>query len=144
MQIRYYVKNLPPEAKEIREEVFIKEQGFKNELDEIDLIATHIVLYDKEEAIATCRVFRHEEPDTYILGRLAVRKEYRHMKMGHAVVAAAEKYVADKGAERLALHAQCSASRFYQYNGFHETGEVDDDEGCPHIWMVKNLETKQD
>lgn len=144
MQIRYYEENLPQDAKEIRKEVFMEEQGFKNEFDEIDSRATHIVLYDKESAVATCRVYRYEETDTYILGRLAVRKEYRHMKKGHEMITAAEKYVADKGAERLALHAQCSASRFYQQNGFRETGEVDDDEGCPHIWMVKKLETKQD
>ena len=142
MQIRYYEKNLPPEAKEIREAVFMEEQGFKNEFDNIDLSATHIVLYDKELAIATCRVYRYEETNIYILGRLAVRKEYRHMKMGHAMVTAAENYVSERGAERLALHAQCSVSHFYQNNGFCEMGEADDDEGCPHIWMVKNLETK--
>ena len=144
MKIQYYEKNLPPEAKEIRKEVFMEEQGFKNEFDNIDLSATHIVLYDEKSAIATCRIYRYEETDTYILGRLAVRKEYRHMKMGHAMVAAAEKYVLDKGGAGLALHAQCSASRFYQQNGFRETGKTDNDEGCPHIWMIKKLETKQD
>ena len=30
----------------IREEVFMQEQGFKNEFDDIDDSATHIVLYD--------------------------------------------------------------------------------------------------
>lgn len=34
---------LPQEAKDIRIEVFMKEQGFENEFDDIDQISSHIV-----------------------------------------------------------------------------------------------------
>ena len=37
---------LPDEAAEIRRAVFVEEQGFHNEFDEIDKRAKHIVLYD--------------------------------------------------------------------------------------------------
>lgn len=37
----------PQEAKDIRIEVFVKEQGFKNEFDEIDTISHHIVAFDE-------------------------------------------------------------------------------------------------
>ena len=58
---------LPEDAYKIREDVFIKEQGFVNELDEIDNIATHIVLYIDNEPVGTCRVFfccRGQEKDS--------------------------------------------------------------------------------
>lgn len=73
----------PEEAKEIREEIFIREQGFQNELDEIDNEAVHIVLYDDNKCpIATCRIFWNTLMNAYTLGRLAVVKEYRGKNIG--------------------------------------------------------------
>ena len=43
MKIKVY-DYLPQEAINIRTTVFSEEQGFKNEFDDIDKIATHIVL----------------------------------------------------------------------------------------------------
>ena len=40
---------LPVEAKAIREEVFVKEQGFVHEFDDTDQIATHLVLFYQGE-----------------------------------------------------------------------------------------------
>ena len=37
---------LPQEAKDIRIKVFMKEQGFENEFDEIDNLCHHIVAFD--------------------------------------------------------------------------------------------------
>ena len=44
MNIRVY-HTLPGDAVMIREEVFMKEQGFHDEFDETDQTASHIVLY---------------------------------------------------------------------------------------------------
>ena len=44
MNIRVY-HTLPGGAVMIREEVFMKEQGFHDEFDETDQTASHIVLY---------------------------------------------------------------------------------------------------
>ena len=38
-------RQLPDEAKRIREQVFIKEQGFENEFDQTDEQAVHIVVF---------------------------------------------------------------------------------------------------
>lgn len=43
MFIKLY-DEIPKEAKTIREAVFIKEQGFKDEFDEIDDVAKHVLL----------------------------------------------------------------------------------------------------
>lgn len=131
---------LPEDAKRIRQMVFLEEQGFQNEFDDIDEAATHIVMYDQNnEPIATCRVFEGEEKGAYILGRLAVIKEYRGKHIGSEMVEEAEKTVISKGGKSLCLHAQCRVKEFYAKSGFVEYGQEDEDEGCPHIWMKKQF-----
>ena len=77
MEIKVYDK-LPEEAREIRETVFLVEQGFEVEYDDKDEISVHLVMYkDNNTPVATCRVFKSEKGGVYILGRLAVLKEYR-------------------------------------------------------------------
>ncbi len=124
----------------IRQMVFMEEQGFKNEFDDVDEVANHIVMYNQNnEPIATCRVFEGEERDTYILGRLAVIKQYRGNHIGSKMVEEAEKIVISKGGKSLSLHAQCRVKDFYTKSGFVEYGKEDEDEGCPHIWMKKQF-----
>ena len=132
---------LDDDAKIIRTKVFIEEQGFENELDEIDDYAIHIVLYDNKIPIATCRVFKDEteENNTYILGRLAVKKEYRGRRIGTEMLKEAEKIVLQNNGSTLKLHAQCRAKQFYAISGYTEYGKVEYDEGCPHIWMKKQI-----
>ncbi len=36
------------------------------------------------------------------------------------------------------LHAQCRVKNFYEKSGYQAYGEIDEDEGCPHIWMRKS------
>ena len=69
--------SLTEEAKQIREEVFVEEQGFLQEFDETDVKADHLVWYEAGEAAATCRYYAGEEKGVYWLGRLAVRKRFR-------------------------------------------------------------------
>ena len=66
---------LPEEAIKIRNEVFVKEQGFVEEFDEIDGIAKHIVLYEKEHPISTCRIYFNSEKQSFVIGRIAVSHE---------------------------------------------------------------------
>ena len=75
----------------------------------------------------------------YVLGRLAVIKEYRGKNIGSAIVNEAEKHVREKGGTGLALHSQCSAINFYKKLGFTEFGDIEDEQGCPHIWMKKSF-----
>ena len=56
MEIKIY-NQLPDEAKEIRLEVFVKEQGFEEEFDDIDETAAHIVLFDGSHPVGVCRIF---------------------------------------------------------------------------------------
>lgn len=139
MKVSIY-ESFPNSAKEIREEVFINEQGFQNEIDEIDDTATHIVMFNEVESpVATCRVFWNTSINEYTLGRLAVVKEYRGQNIGSAIVKEAEKYVQQKGGKAIVLHSQCRAADFYSKIGYTAFGDIEYDEGCPHIWMKKSL-----
>lgn len=140
MNIKVYTDGLPEEAKEIREKVFVEEQGFQEEFDSVDTEAAHIVVYlDKEQPAATCRVFWDGEMQSYVIGRLAVRREYRGMNLGAVAVEEAERYICEKGGCQIVLHAQCRVRAFYEKLGFAIYGEPDEEEGCPHIWMKKRL-----
>ncbi len=131
---------LPTEAKQIREEVFIKEQGFSEEYDEIDNIATHIVAFDGDTALATCRIFKGEEVGVFLLGRLAVKKEFRKKGIGSKLIGAAEEYAMKNGGKSIILHSQLHATQFYARLGFIEYGDIEYEENCPHIWMKKILD----
>lgn len=139
MYIKLY-NGLPQEAHEIRNEVFIVEQGFENEYDSIDDTAAHIVMFtDDSLPVATCRVFWSDKMSSYVLGRLAVLKEYRGRGIGSFVVTEAENYVRLMGGQMLMLHSQCRSTQFYKELGYEEFGGIEYEEECPHIWMKKLL-----
>lgn len=132
--------SFPSYAKEIRETVFIHEQGFQSEFDEIDNMAVHFALFDEDEIpIATCRVFWNEKMDAYTLGRLAVMKECRGRNFGSLIVKEVEKYVRETGEKDIVLHVQCQVTDFYNKLGFKEFGDIEDEQGCPYIWMKKSV-----
>lgn len=124
----------------IRETVFIHEQGFVDEVDDIDSTATHLVLYDENDRpIATCRVFKNVDKDSFILGRFCVLKEFRGRGIGKALLFDAEKIVINLGGKVLSLHSQYSAKDFYKKLDYIEIGQADFEQGCKHIWLKKDL-----
>lgn len=139
MEIKIF-KGLPEEAKYIRETVFVKEQGFTDEYDEKDATAIHFVMFDEGRAIATCRIFEKEEKGVYMFGRMAVLKELRGKKLGKKMIEAAQKYVSENGGKMIILHAQLHAKGFYEKNGFSAYGEIEPEQGCPHVWVRKELQ----
>ncbi len=130
---------LPEEAKKIRSEVFVKEQGFYDEYDEFDDIAKHMVMYSNEEPISTCRIYYNSEKESYIIGRVAVLKEWRGKNIGRRILNAAEEYIRENGGKSVMLSGQVRVAGFYEKLGYIKQGETYLDEGCPHIWMKKNL-----
>ncbi|MCC8073741.1 MAG: GNAT family N-acetyltransferase [Clostridiales bacterium] len=131
--------SLPIEAVTVRTTVFVEEQGFCNELDDIDNIATHLVMFDENKTVATCRYYYDSEKNTYLIGRLAVMKAYRGQKLGAKLLLDAEQRLKSQGERSVTLHSQLQAKRFYEKQGYSSCSDVDYDEDCPHIWMTKNL-----
>lgn len=130
---------LPKEAKEIRETVFMKEQGFQEEFDKLDHNAVHLVLFMEDIPVATCRFYESSCKNEYIIGRIAVLKQYRGLQLGSALLARAEAEIKQAGGTLARLHAQQQATPFYQKQGYSVYGTIDLDENCPHVWMSKNL-----
>ena len=131
---------LPQEAKDIRIEVFVKEQGFENEFDEIDTISHHIVAFDERKPIGTCRFFK--ENDHYTIGRVAVLKEYRNQHMGNLLLESAENEIKKLNGDLIVVHAQVRIHPFYEKQGYIQFGQIDNDEGVPHMWMKKRYSIK--
>ena len=121
----------------IRTEVFIDEQGFKDEFDETDKTCSHIVLYDNETPVATCRYF--EENGIYHIGRVAVIKEYRNQHLGNEIMKIAEAEILKENGKQIEVSAQVRIKDFYKKLGYKEFGEVYFDEYCEHIAMKKEL-----
>lgn len=131
---------LPQDAKNIRIEVFMKEQGFENEFDEIDNLCHHIVAFDEGKPIGTCRFFK--ENNHYTIGRVAVLKEYRNQHIGNLLLKSAEKEIKRINGDVIVVHAQVRVSSFYEKQGYIQFGQIDDDEGVPHKWMKKRYSIK--
>ncbi len=133
-------RELPREAMIIREKVFVEEQGFTEEFDSVDSVAVHILAYDGDSAIGTCRLFPAEEAVSCILGRLAVIAEYRSKGIGRYLISEAEKSARNSGVHMIKLHSQYRVKDFYEKCGYTSFGEIDYEEDCPHIWMKKIID----
>ena len=138
MKIELYF-DLPDHGVQIRKQVFVEEQGFQEEFDELDAQAAHLVLYKRRKPVGVCRVYEDKANGRWIFGRLAVLPKYRNRHYGAKLVQAAQEYVRGVGGTKMHLHAQCQASGFYEKQGFTPYGEIEPEEGCPHIWMQKTI-----
>lgn len=129
------------EAKEfaypIRLSVFVHEQGVPEalELDEDDPLAWHAIAFEDGKAIATGRLMRNGK-----IGRLAVLQAYRSQGIGSHVLEALLGYGVEQQISQFFLHAQTSASGFYERFGFKPSGSVFNEAGIEHIKMVLELD----
>lgn len=131
--------NLTYDERMLRTSVFIEEQKFKEEFDEIDNDSLHLVLYTDDKAVACIRFFYDSNSKKYYLGRLCVLKEYRGRHMGEMLVREVEVRVKNLGGTVVALSAQVRASGFYEKLGYKKMGDIYYDEYCEHIHMEKSL-----
>ena len=138
IETKVYYK-LPEEAVLIRQAVFVEEQGFKEEFDSIDNNAVHLVLFDGSTPVATCRFFNDKEPGIYTIGRIAVMRTHRGQDLGSALLAKASQLIKEAGGSKICLHSQKRVKGFYEKQGYQASGKEDYDEGCPHVWMYKEI-----
>ncbi len=73
------------------------------------------------------------------LGRIAVLKDYRKLKIGTYILQLLEQHAKDLGYSKTVLSAQKRASSFYLKNGYIQLGDEYYDEYCLHIHMEKLL-----
>lgn len=122
----------------IREIVFVKEQGFIDEFDELDNTSTHILISDNSTPIATAR-FYSKNNKNWVIGRFAVIKEYRNKGIGTFLMDKIEEKIKENGGEFVELSAQLQAEGFYKSSGYISAGEIYYDQHAKHIHMEKFL-----
>jgi predicted GNAT family N-acyltransferase len=127
---------LPPDARTIRQAVFVDEQGFHDEFDALDETATHLVAYEDGRAVGCCRFYR-DASGAYHVGRIAVVRSRRGEGLGAQMVAAVENVLKGRGVPALRLSAQVRVQPFYEKLGYAAKGEIYLDEFCEHITMEK-------
>ena len=128
----------PTPMQEIRTKVFLREQKVPEELewDGEDSGATHFVAMDGKKAIGTVRLLTNGH-----IGRMAVIKEYRNLKIGSRLLESCEKQAQAMGKRKVVLDAQKHAIPFYQHHGYKITSEdFFMDAGIPHKTMEKSLQ----
>lgn len=131
---------LPKDAIKIRNEVFVNEQGFREEFDTIDNECIHFIVFDKDKAIATTRIYFSIQHDCYSIGRFAVLKSYRQKGVGTFMIKEVEKYMKEKyGSIVIGLSSQLRAIAFYEKRGYEKKGDMYLDENYPHVWMEKHI-----
>lgn len=127
------------DAKKIRTEVFIQEQGFQEEFDEKDSKSVHVTIYVDNEIVGCARMFYDEDKTIIHLGRIALRKKFRNQGLGRYLMECCEKYYEGTSVTSFTLGAQCRKQGFYEKLGYQPIGEIFDDEGVPHIQMIKRV-----
>jgi len=122
-------------SRNIRDEVFVKEQGVDHNLeyDGHDTLARHFLVYENDKPIATARW--RETSEGIKLERFAVLREYRNHEKGKALLLKVlEEVVPLK--KPIYLHSQDKAVNFYLRNGFIISGSEFYEAGIKHYKMI--------
>ena len=149
----------------VRRAVFVDEQGYEIEFDQIDEASDciHVTLYADGQLAGCSRVFPEEleraadaealvppacdmdegvaAGETYIMGRVAVLSTMRRRGLASKIIEDSEAAARDAGAKLIKLHAQEYVLPLYAKAGYTQIAPVDyEDEGQPHVWMAKRVD----
>lgn len=138
MEIKIY-STLPDDALKIRIDVFEGEQNTPDGRDETDAVAKHLVLYDGENAIATCRISEMEENGVYLIGRIAVVKELRGKGIGKLIIDYAEAYLKNTDCKEARIRSRYQVKEFYIKCGYEICSDIIHEEDRPYIWVKKAI-----
>jgi len=125
-------------ARGIRKRVFVEELGVPIEIeqDALDETAYHLVLFDREQAVAVGRIIILDN-NTAVFGRIAVEKKFRGEGYGEVLlIKMLDRAKNEFGMERIELHAQATVIGFYEKYGFTSKGPRFTEAGIEHQAMV--------
>lgn len=128
---------IDPSFRNLRIEIFVKEQGVpeENEFDDYDMQVSHLVIFSDGEAVATGRNIPYGE-NTVKIGRIAVKKDKRGLGLGEKIVKELLRKAKEDGAKTVKVGAQTHAVGFYEKCGFTLVGTPEYlEENIPHCDM---------
>ena len=126
-------------AYQIRENVFIKEQGVSRnmERDKFDKVAKHIIVFFKNNPIGCARIrFVNGKAK---LERIALLRNYRGKGIGKKVIDYLIVYCKNKKIKKIYMNSQYYLKNYYAKFGFEPIGKPFMEAGIKHIKMnLKN------
>lgn len=140
--IRITVESDLQKAFHIRKEVFVKEQGvpLEEEFDQFDTLdgqCEHILVNYEGQPVGTGRL--RVVDGIGKLERICILESYRKFGLGKVIVKALEEIANIKGLSKVKLHGQTHAEGFYEKLGYQTSSDVFDEDGIPHVLMIKTL-----
>lgn len=132
---------LMADARSVRHCVFIDEQGIDPALewDDDDATSLHALVRCDGLPVGTARLLTAQAGVARI-GRMAVLAQYRGQGLGARLLQAMLCVARDRGDHTAVLHAQCTATGFYERAGFVSHGERFIEAGIEHIGMNRPLQ----
>lgn len=124
----------------LRSEVFVVEQNCPyQDLDNKDQKGFHLLYYvDNELAGVTRLLPKGISYEEISIGRVVIAQTHRGLGLGVKLMEASIAGCEEKfGKGPIRISAQYHLSKFYQSLGFAEQGEVYDEDGIPHISMLR-------
>ncbi|WP_395893889.1 GNAT family N-acetyltransferase [Bacillus safensis subsp. safensis] len=122
-----------------RVNVFVVEQTCPYpEIDHRDQEALHLIAKENGTIVAYCRIFQngimYEEAS---IGRILVTQAGRKKGYGKMLLIKALEKLSELGETSVKIQAQAYLKSFYESFGFKAVSDVYDEDGIPHLDMVK-------
>ncbi len=122
-----------------RVNVFVVEQTCPYpEIDHRDQEALHLMAKEDGTIVAYCRIFQsgmmYEEAS---IGRVLVTQAGRKKGFGKMLLSKALEKLSELGETRVKIQAQAYLKSFYESFGFKAVSDCYDEDGIPHLDMVK-------
>ncbi|MBP6181183.1 GNAT family N-acetyltransferase [Flavobacterium sp.] len=124
----------------LRSEIFVVEQNCVYlDLDGKDKLALHLFGEFDGKIVAHARLFKAGITfDNASIGRVTVDVNYRDRKWGHDLMREAIAGILSHfGESKITIGAQLYLKKFYESQGFVQTGEMYLEDDIPHIEMQK-------
>ncbi|RXJ89013.1 GNAT family N-acetyltransferase [Arcobacter sp. CECT 8983] len=124
-----------------RESVFVVEQQCPyQETDDMDLYSWHLTVSLHGELAAYVRVvdpgIKYKQPS---IGRVMTLEKFRNLKIGRPLMNEAIRFTEEQFPEMgIKIGAQVYLQKFYESLGFKVVDEPYDEDGIPHVDMIKN------
>lgn len=129
-----------PEVFELREEVLRKPLGLSLHNEDLSRDHTDIILAGKQDGTVVACLMLHDLGEGVLqLRQMAVMPECQGRGVGRQLVQAAEEVGAERGYEKMILHARKHAMGFYASMGYMQHGDEFSEVGIPHYHMEKML-----
>jgi ElaA protein len=126
----------------LRNEVFVVEQNCVfQDADNKDQKSFHLMGWAGNDLAAYARLVpKNVSYSNISIGRIVTSPAYRKAGAGKALLQQAIEYCNQLfGRQAIKIGAQLYLRKFYESFGFVQTGDVYDEDGIPHIEMLKEI-----